>query len=122
MQGQFGRGAVGHWRLRFLFVFHIPLMLLVPPTILGRWGFAVFLFLGSVGAVSAMWLLMGSFHVAAFLILATPLVQTISWAHLRDGTRSVAMKLFAILGFALIGWWFRDTVVSHTLQTTAVPQ
>jgi hypothetical protein len=113
----------GHWPLAIviLYVFQIPLMLLVPPTILGRWGFAVFLFLGSVGVVCAMSLLMRRFHIAAFFILAEPLVRTICWAHLHDGTRSVAMKLLAIVGFSLIGWWFRDTGVIQTVETTAVP-
>jgi len=111
----------GRWSLAIaiLYVFHIPLMLLVPPTILGRWGYAVFLFLGSIGVVCAMWLLMRRFHVAAFFILAEPLVRTISWIHLHHATRSVAMKLFAIVGFSLIGWWFRDTAVSHTSEHRA---
>lgn len=114
----------GYWSqaIAVLYVFHIPLILLMPPTILGRWGFAVFLFLGSVGEVCAMSLLMRRFHIAAVFILAEPLVRTICWVHLHDGIRSVAMKLLAIVEFSLIGWWFRDTAVSHTVDTTALPQ
>jgi len=114
--------TIGRWPLAVatLYLFHVPLMF-APLTILGRWSFALFLFLASAGTVCAMWLLMRHFHVAAFFILAEPLVRTISWLHMHHGTRSVVMKLFAMVEFLLIGWWFRDTVASQMAETTLEP-
>jgi hypothetical protein len=113
----------GHWPLAvgFFYLFHIPLMLFVPPAILGRWGFAVYLFLGSVGAVCAIWLLIGSFHVASFFLLAEPVVRSVFWGHLHHATRSMGMTLFSVASWALIGWWFRDRAARHGSQTTTVP-
>lgn len=100
----------GNWPLAGLvfYLFNIPLILLPPAAIFGRWGFAVYLFLGSVGAVCTMRLLLGSFHLAAFFLLAEPVVRTILWGHLHHTTRPVVLTLLGLIGFPLIGWWFRD--------------
>ena len=101
-----------------IYLFHLPLMLFVPPAIFGRWGFAVYLFIGSVGAVWALRLLSGSLHFAAFFLLAEPVVRSVCWGHVHNATRSVTMTLFAVAGFALIGWWLRDAAASR--QRTVV--
>ncbi len=91
-----------------LVLFHIPLILFPPLAILGRWGFTAYLFLGSMGVVCALWLLMGRLHVAAVLLLLAPIVRDVSWKYMPHGTRSAEMTLFAIFCFPLIGWWVRD--------------
>lgn len=114
----------GHWpsAVAVFYLFHIPLMLpFTPSAIFGRWGFVVYLFLGSVGAVGAIWLLMGSFHVAALLLLAEPVVRHISGEHLHHAARSLTLDLFAVIAWALIGWWVRDTIASHRSATATVP-
>lgn len=101
------------------YLFHIPLIMLpLPPDALfGRWSFTVYLFLGSVGTVCAMRALLGSFHVAALFLLAEPVVRSVLWGHLH-GTRSMVMAVFAVLGFPLIGWWYRDARANHTPRPT----
>ncbi len=105
----------GRWlyAIGAFYLFHIPLILLPPLAIFGRWDFTVYLFLSSVGVVCAIWLLMGSFHVAGVLLLLEPLVRDVSWKYFPRGTRSAAMLLFAIVGFPLIGWWMRDVAARH---------
>lgn len=105
----------GHWSLAtaVLYLFHIPLILpLTPTAVFGRWGFTVYLFLGSVGTVGALRLLNGRFHFAAFFLLAEPIVRNISWMHLHHAARSLVMALFSVIAWALIGWWFRDAASS----------
>jgi len=105
-----------------LYLFHIPLMLFAPHAIFGRWGFTVYLFIGSVGAVCALRLLSGSLHFAAFFLLAGPVVRNASWGRLHHAARSLMMTLFAVAGWALIGWWFRDAAASLRPTTTSAPQ
>ena len=110
----------GRWPFAIvvLYLFHLPLMALLPPAIFGRWGYTVYLFLGAVGVVWAMALLLGSLHFAAFFLLAEPVVRSIVWGHLHSAARTVAMTLFAIVGFPLIGWWLRDAAASHRPNPT----
>ncbi len=112
----------GRWlyAIGAFYLFHIPMIALPPLRIFGRWGVAVYLFLGAVGIVCAIWLLMGNFHVAGLLLLAEPIVRTLSWRYFPRGTRSAAMMIFAIVGFPLIGWWVRDTAARHKPQTAPV--
>jgi len=100
----------GNWPLAgaVLYLFHLPLMLFLPLAIFGRWGFAFYLFLATVGAVLTLRLLLGSFHIAAFFLLAEPVVRSILWGHLHHAMRSVVLTLLSVIGFPLIGWWFRD--------------
>ncbi len=102
------------------YLFHIPLIALPVPTIFGRWGLTAYLFLGSVGIVCAIWLLMGRFHIAGLLLLAEPIVRTVSWRFFPHGTRSAAMTIFAIVEFPLIGWWVRDLAARHKPQPAVV--
>ena len=113
----------GNWPLAVavLYLFHTPLMAFAPPLVFGRWGFTVYLILGSVGAVFAIWLLTKSFHVAAFFLLAEPVVRNVSWGYVHHAARSVMMALFSVIGWALIGWWFGDADTSHRSQSTTVP-
>ena len=74
-----------------LYFSHIPLMAFPPPPIFGRWGFVVYLFIGSVGVVSAIWLLTKSFHIAAFFLLAEPAMRNVSWGQVHHATRSITM-------------------------------
>jgi len=106
----------GRWRFAIVvfYLFHLPLVAFLPPAIFGRWGYAVYLFLGAVGAVCATWLLLGSFHLAAVFLLAEPVVRSVLWGHLHYAARIVAMTLFAVVGFPLIGWWLRDAAASHS--------
>jgi hypothetical protein len=107
--------ARGRWLIAAgaFYLFHIPLIAFPPLAIFGRWGISVYLFLGTVGIVCAIWLLMGRFHVAGLLILAEPIVSIASRGYLPRGMRSAAMTIFAIVGFPLIGWWVRDTAARH---------
>ena len=110
------RWTRGRWRFAIVvfYLFHLPLMAFLPPAIFGRWGYAVYLFLGAVGAVSATWLLLGRFHLAAVFLLAEPVVRSVLWGHLHHASRIAAMTLFAVVGFPLIGWWLRDAAASHS--------
>jgi hypothetical protein len=106
----------GSWpqAIAVLYFSHIPLMAFPPPPIFGRWGFVVYLFIGSVGVVCAIWLLTKSFHIAAFFLLAEPAMRNVSWGQVHHGTRSITMVVFSLIGWALIGWWFQETVVAGT--------
>jgi hypothetical protein len=106
----------GRWpsAIVVFYLFHLPLMALPPPAIFGRWGYAVYLFVGAVGAVWATWLLLGGLHLAAIFLLAEPVVRSVLWGHLHYAARTVAMTLFAVVGFPLIGWWLRDAAASHS--------
>jgi len=105
-----------------VYFFHIPLMLSTYPAIFGRWSHTVFLFIGSVGIVCALRLLSGSFHFASVFLLAQPVVRNVTWGYVHHATRTVTMTLFALAGWALIGWWFRDAAASHRPPTVTAPQ
>ena len=114
----------GRWPFAIVvfYLFHLPLIAFLPPAIFGRWGYAVYFFLGAVGVVCAIWLLLGSLHLAAVFLLAEPVVRSVLWGHLHHATRIVAMTLFALVGFPLIGWWLRDAAASHSPIPTPPPQ
>jgi hypothetical protein len=114
----------GRWLLAgaVVYFFHIPLMLFMLPTIFGRWGHTMYLVIGSVGAVCALRLLCGSLHLAAFFLLAEPVVRNVTWGHVHHATRSLTMTGFAVVGFALVGWWLRDAGASPRPPTATVPQ
>ncbi len=102
-----------------LILFHIPLILFPPLAIFGRWGFTAYLFIGSVGVVCAIWLLMGRVHIAGALLLLVPIMRDVSWKYIPRGTRSAEMTLFAIVCFPLIGWWVGDAATRHKRQPAA---
>ena len=111
----------GRWpfAIVLLYLFHLPLIAFPPLAIFGRWGYAMYLFVGAVGAVCATWVLLGDFHLAAVFLLAEPVVRSVLWGHLHHAARIVTMTFFALVGFPLIGWWLRDTAASHTGQRRA---
>lgn len=77
----------------------------------------MYLFLATVGAVGALRVLSRRFHLAAFFLLAEPVMRNVTWMHVHQVARSVTMTIFSVAGCALIGWWFRDAAASHSAVT-----